>query len=50
MDETCDVSLALAKYRAGLPWYRLARLQESFGVRLPAEMVEFVTEPPYMNI
>jgi hypothetical protein len=30
-DETCDVSLALAKYGAGLPWYRLARLQESFG-------------------
>jgi hypothetical protein len=24
--ETCDVSLALAKYGAGLPWYRLARL------------------------
>src|SRR5882672_2872869 len=34
-DETCDVSLALAKYGAGLPWYRLARLQESFGVSLP---------------
>jgi transposase len=34
-DETCDVSLALAKYGAGLPWYRLARLQESFGVPLP---------------
>jgi transposase len=39
-DETCDVSLALAKYGAGLPWYRLARLQESFGVPLP-ESVQF---------
>ena len=39
-DETCDVSLALAKYGAGLPWYRLARLQESFGVPLP-ESIQF---------
>jgi len=39
-DETCDVSLALAKYGAGLPWYRLARLQESFGVTLP-ESIQF---------
>jgi hypothetical protein len=39
-DATCDVSLALAKYGAGLPWYRLARLQESFGVPLP-ESVQF---------
>ena len=39
-DETCDVSLSLAKYGAGLPWYRLARLQESFGVPLP-ESIQF---------
>jgi hypothetical protein len=39
-DETCDVSLALAKYGAGLPWYRLARLQESFGAPLP-ESIQF---------
>lgn len=34
-DATCDVSLAIAKYGAGLPWYRLARMQEAFGVPLP---------------
>jgi hypothetical protein len=39
-DETCDVSLALAKYGPGLPWYRLARLQENFGVLLP-ESIQF---------
>ncbi len=39
-DATCDVSLALAKYGAGLPLYRLARLQESYGVPLP-ESVQF---------
>lgn len=39
-DPTCDVSLALAKYGAGLPHYRLARLQESYGVPL-AESVQF---------
>lgn len=39
-DPTCDVSLALAKYGAGLPHYRLARLQESYGVPLP-ESVQF---------
>lgn len=39
-DPTCDVSLALAKYGAGLPLYRLARLQESYGVPL-SESVQF---------
>jgi hypothetical protein len=39
-DPTCDVSLALAKYGAGLPLYRLARLQQSCGVPLP-ESVQF---------
>lgn len=39
-DASCDVSLALAKYGAGLPHYRIARLQESYGVPLP-ESVQF---------
>jgi len=39
-DATCDVSLTLAKYGAGLPHYRIARLQESCGVPLP-ESVQF---------
>src|SRR5574341_2122331 len=39
-DATCDVSLAIAKYGAGLPWYRLERMQEVFGVPLP-ESVQF---------
>lgn len=39
-DPTCDVSLALAKYGAGLPHYRIARLQQSYGVPLP-ESVQF---------
>lgn len=39
-DPTCDVSLALAKYGAGLPHYRIARLQQSYGVPLP-EAVQF---------
>lgn len=39
-DASCDVSLALAKYGAGLPLYRIARLQESYGVPL-AESVQF---------
>jgi hypothetical protein len=32
--------LAIAKYGAGLPWYRLARMQEAFGVPMP-ESVQF---------
>ena len=39
-DPTCDVSLAIAKYGAGLPSHRLARMQEMFGVPLP-ESVQF---------
>jgi hypothetical protein len=39
-DVTCDVSLAIAKYGASLPWYRLARMQESFSVPVP-ESVQF---------
>ncbi len=39
-DATCDVAIALAKYQAGLPFHRLARVQEGFGVPLP-ESVQF---------
>lgn len=39
-DPTADVAIALAKYGAGLPFYRLARLQEACGVPLP-ESVQF---------
>jgi transposase len=39
-DATCDVALVLAKYGAGLPWQRLARMQEACGVPLP-ESVQF---------
>ena len=39
-DATADVAIALAKYQAGLPFHRLARVQESFGVPLP-ESVQF---------
>jgi transposase len=34
-DATADVSLAVAKYRAGLPWYRSERLQSRFGIPIP---------------
>jgi hypothetical protein len=37
-DETCDVSLVIATYGAGLPWNRLAQMQETFGVPLPASI------------
>jgi len=39
-DATADVAIALAKYHAGLPFHRLARVQDSFGVPLP-ESVQF---------
>ncbi len=39
-DATADVAIALAKYQAGLPFHRLARVQDSFGVPLP-ESVQF---------
>jgi hypothetical protein len=35
-DVTADVAIALYKYGAGLPFYRLSRLQSSFEVPLPA--------------
>lgn len=47
-DATADVAIALAKYSAGLPFYRLARLQSAFGVPLPEsvqwERVEAVAD------
>jgi hypothetical protein len=33
-DPSADVAVAMAKYGAGLPFYRLARMQSSFGVPL----------------
>lgn len=39
-DPTADVAIVQAKYGAGIPFYRLARLQESCGVPLP-ESVQF---------
>ena len=37
---SADVAIVLAKYAAGLPFYRLARVQAAFGVPLP-ESVQF---------
>ena len=39
-DPTADVTIALLKYGAGMPFYRQARLQEACGVPLP-ESVQF---------
>jgi len=38
-DPTADVAIALTKYGTGLPFYRLARLQTSFGVPLAASVL-----------
>jgi len=35
-DETASSMIALLKYGSGLPWNRLERLQEGFGIPLPA--------------
>ena len=47
-DATADVAIAMAKYSAGLPFYRLARVQQAFGVPLPEsvqwERVEAVAD------
>jgi transposase len=34
-DPSADVALVMAKYAAGIPFYRLARLQQAYGVPLP---------------
>jgi hypothetical protein len=39
-DETADVAIALYKYSGGIPFYRQARMQESYGAPLP-ESVQF---------
>ncbi len=39
-DVTADVAMALTRYGAGLPFYRLARMQKVWGVPLP-ESVQF---------
>src|SRR5574341_283271 len=39
-DPTADVAIVQVKYGAGIPFYRLARLQEACGVPLP-ESVQF---------
>ncbi len=39
-DATADIAIALAKYHAGVPFHRLARVQASFGVPLP-ESIQF---------
>jgi transposase len=47
-DASADVAIAMAKYSAGLPFYRLARVQQAFGVPLPEsvqwERVEAVAD------
>ena len=37
-DATADVAMVMAKYAAGLPFHRLACLQQSWGVPLPASV------------
>jgi transposase len=37
-DATADVAIVMAKYAAGLPFYRLAQMQEAYGVPLPASV------------
>src|SRR3954452_1752901 len=56
-DATADVAIVMAKYAAGLPFYRLAQMQEAYGVPLPAsvpwERAEAVAEallPVYLYL
>ena len=37
-DATADVAIVIAKYAAGLPFHRLAQMQEAYGVSLPASV------------
>jgi transposase len=37
-DATADVAIVMAKYAAGLPFHRLAQMQEAYGVPLPASV------------
>jgi len=43
-DPTVGTILALLKYGAGMPWYRLAKLQENLGIPLPASTQWGITE------
>ncbi|MBV9225336.1 MAG: IS66 family transposase [Acidobacteriaceae bacterium] len=56
-DATADVAVVMAKYAAGLPFHRLAQMQESYGVPLPPsvqwERVEAVADallPVYLYL
>ena len=43
-DATVGSMLAMLKYGAGMPWYRLAKLQKSLGIPLPASTQWDITE------
>ena len=56
-DATADVAIVMAKYAAGLPFYRLAQMQEAYGVPLPpsvqwerAEAVADALLPVYLYL
>lgn len=56
-DETADVMMALLKYGAGMPFYRLAKLQGLMGIPLPAstqfmrcEAVADLVYPVYLEL
>jgi transposase len=56
-DATADVAVVMAKYGAGLPFHRLARMQQSSGVPLPesvqwerAEVVAHALLPVYLHL
>ena len=56
-DETADAIMALMKYGCGLPFYRLAKLQATMGIPLPAstqfmrcEAVADIVYPVYLEL
>ena len=56
-DATADVAIVLAKYAAGLPFYRLAQMQKAYGVPLSplvqwerAEAVANALLPVYLSL
>jgi transposase len=56
-DATADVAIVMAKYAAGLPFHRLAQMQEAYGVLLPpsvqwerAEAVADALLPVYLYL
>lgn len=44
-DPSCGVTIAMMKYGTGMPFYRLARLQKSVGVPMPAGTQWEVVKP-----